>query len=39
MIVRLSTAFLLLTVSAQAAEWSTYSNPRFGVSIDVPPDL
>lgn len=37
MIVRLSTAFLLLTVSAQAAEWSTYSNPRFGVSIDVPP--
>ena len=30
--------FLLLLCSpAFAAEWTTYENPRFGVSIDVPP--
>ena len=30
--------FLLLLCSpAFAAEWTVYSNPRFGVSIDVPP--
>ena len=30
--------FLLLFCSpAFAGEWTTYSNPRFGVSIDVPP--
>jgi hypothetical protein len=30
--------FLLLLCSpALAAEWTVYSNPRFGVSIDVPP--
>jgi hypothetical protein len=28
---------LLLSLPAFAAEWTTYSNPRFGVSIDVPP--
>jgi len=30
--------FLLLLCSpAFAAEWTTYSNPRFGASVDVPP--
>jgi len=27
----------LLCAPAFAAEWTTYSNPRFGASIDVPP--
>ncbi len=30
--------FLLLLCSpAFAAEWTTYSNPRFGASVDIPP--
>lgn len=30
-------ATLLFTGAAQAAEWTSYSNARFGESIDIPP--
>ncbi len=29
-------ALFLLSSSAIAADWSSYSNPRFGVSVDIP---
>ena len=34
---RIILLLLLLCSPAFAAEWTTYSNPRFGASIDVPP--
>ena len=32
-------ALFLLSSSAIAAEWSSYTNARFGVTIDVPPEF
>jgi hypothetical protein len=34
---RIILVLLLFCSPAFAAEWTVYSNPRFGVSIDVPP--
>ncbi len=32
-------AFIIIAATAHAADWQKYSNDRFGVSIEVPPDF
>lgn len=34
---RIIVFLFLLCSPAYAAEWTTYSNPRFGANIDIPP--